>query len=477
MKNRLAISLMVLGFGGAILSQGAFTALAAGPHVALIELDEPILPATARFLERGIQKAADDGARVVVVTLDTPGGLIDPTRDIVTSILGSPIPVVVFVSPQGARAASAGTFITAAAHVAAMTPVSNIGAASPVGADGGNLPSTLESKVKEDAAADIRSIAEVRGRNIEALEATVMEAKSYSASEALENNIIDVVAVDLADLLAQIDGRTVCVGQGCAVIDGQLQGGSLIELQTQGLDAITVEKTMLENLLAFLANPTVTFLLLSLGALGVFIEFFLGAGMILPGIVGIIFLALAFVGMGQLPVNWVGIVLIGLSVLLFILEFQVPGTSVFGIAGVVAFGLGGLLLFGDFALPGFTPEPIEAPDLHVNPLVVAVTTAGMAAIVVFFVRSILGARTPGTLEPTSVTTLVGQTGVVTAELAPRGMVHVGGEEWSAVSDSGDTIEKGEEILVTEADGLTLKVFKSPLPHEEGEEGTPEVEMA
>jgi len=476
MRDRLAIVLMVLGFGGAIFSQGASTALGAGPHVALLEINEPILPVTGRFLDRGINKAADDGARVLVVTLDTPGGLIDATRDMVRSILDSPVPVVVFVSPQGARAASAGTFITAAAHVAAMSPVSNIGAASPVGA-GGDLPSALESKMKEDAAAVILSIAEARGRNIQALEATVMDAKSYSASEALENNIIDVVAVDLAELMVQIDGRTVCIGQGCTFIDGQLTGGTLLELKTEGLDVTNIEKTLLENLLGFLADPTVTFLLLALGALGVFIEFFLGAGLILPGVLGIMFLALAFVGMGQLPVNWVGIVLIGLSVGLFILEVQIPGTQVFGSAGIVSFALGGILLFGDFALPGFTPEPIDAPDLRVNPWLVGVTSAGMAVIVMFFVRSILGARKPGTCAPTSITSLVGQAGIVTFELAARGMVRVAGEEWSAVSDSGEIIEKGEEILVTEADGLTLKVFTSPLPHEDGEEGLPKISMA
>ncbi len=474
MRSKLGLILMLAGFGGAVLSQGVSTAVATGPHAAVLEMDEAIFPATGRFLDRGIEKARDDGAVVLIVTLDTPGGLVDTTRDMVASILDSPIPVVVYVSPQGARAASAGTFITAAAHVAAMSPVSNIGAASPVSAVG-DLPADVEAEAKEEVSADIRKIAEARGRNVEALEATVNEAKSYSASEALDNNIIDLIAGDIVDLLAKLDGRTVCIGSGCTVNDGQLEGGSLLVLETIGLETITIEKTLLENFLGFLANPTVTFLLLALGGIGVFIEWVLGAGLLLPGLTGIVALALAFVGLGQLPVNWVGLAIIGLSVVLIMLEIETPATLGFGVVGVVAFAIGGFLLFGDFNLPGFSPQPIEAPEIRVNPWVLIVTTGGLAAVVLVLGRSILAARTPGTSGPSTVTSLVGETGVVHAALAPSGMVHVAGEEWSAVSESGETIDEGAEVVVKEAEGLTLKVSEPSPPSDETADGEDEDE--
>ena len=476
MRHLIALAMVLLGFGGALLGQGASPALAAGQHAAVLAIDEPILPSTARFLARGIDKATDDDATILIVTLDTPGGLLDSTRDMVGSILESGIPVVVYVSPQGARAASAGTFITAAAHVAAMSPVSNIGAATPVGA-GGDLPATLESKAKQDAAAELRSIAEARGRDIEALEATVLEAKSYSASEALQKNVVDLIAPDMADLLSQLDGRTVCLGAGCTVTEGQLESGTLVVLETEGLETIDIEKTVLENFLGFLANPTVGFLLIALGAIGIFIEFYLEAGLIMPGVAGAIFLALAFVAMGQLPVNWVGAALMAASIFLFFLEAQAPGATVFGASGVIAFALGGVLLFGGFTLPGFTPEPIDAPSLHVNPWVVGAVTAVMAGTMVLFLKSIAGARTAGTSAPTTPTSLVGQPGIVTAALAPQGAVHLAGEEWSAVSDSGEPIAEGEEVLVSSTEELTLKVFKSPLPHQDADEGSPGMEPA
>ena len=198
MRHKVALLLVILGFGGAIASQGVSAATAAGPHAALADIDGIIQPATARFLARAIDKAAEDRARLLIVTLDTPGGLFDSTRDMVESILSSSIPVVVYVAPSGAHAASAGTFITAAAHVAAMAPVTNIGAASPVSGSEEDLPETLEAKAKQDVAALIRSIAKNRGRNAEALEATVLEAKSYSASEALE--IIEIETTVLEDI-------------------------------------------------------------------------------------------------------------------------------------------------------------------------------------------------------------------------------------------------------------------------------------
>ena len=471
MKRRLGLVVAILGFCGAVASGMASTALADSHHAALLRIEGPIQPVAAGFLHRGIDKADEDQSELLIVTLDTPGGLFESTRRMVESIMASGVPVVVFVSPSGARAASAGTFITAAAHVAAMSTISNIGAASPVSGSGEDLSATLKAKANEDATALMRSIAEARGRNAEALEATILEATAYSSSEALEEGIIDLIATDIDDLLAQLDGMEVA-----------LSGGTVV-LETDGIEVRPIEKTVLENFLAFLGNPTVAFMLLALGAIGIFIEFYLGAGLILPGVAGAISLALAFVAMGQLPVNWVGLALIGGAMFLLYLELQAPGTGIFGVSGVISFALGALLLFGGFAvpgdLPGLRPPPIETPSFRVNPWLIAGVTLGLSGLVLGLARSIMTARTAGTSDPTAVVALVGQTGVVATVLAPSGMVHVAGEQWSAVSDSGDTIEQGEEVMVVEAEGLTLKVFRTPeavqeMEDEAAEEGQADI---
>ena len=218
MKRALAIVLTLVGFGGALLSQGLSVALAADAHAASLDMDDTVNEVSARYLSRGVDTATDDGAQLVIVLLDTPGGLFSSTRDMVETILNADIPVVVYVSPSGARAASAGTFITASAHVAAMAPSTNIGAASPVAGGGDDLPETLAAKATQDAAAFIRSIAEERGRNAQALEDTVVSAVSYSASEALENEIIDLIATDVNDLMAQLDGREVGLRNGTTTL-------------------------------------------------------------------------------------------------------------------------------------------------------------------------------------------------------------------------------------------------------------------
>ena len=448
MRHRLALLLILLGFGGAMVSQGVSVARAAGPHAALVRIDDIIQPGTARYLVRAID-TAEDRAQLLIITLDTPGGLYDSTRDMVEAMLVSPVPIVVYVSPQGARAASAGTFITAAAHVAAMAPIGSIGAASPVGA-GGDLPETLERKASQDAAALIRSIAEKRGRNADALEATVLEAKSYSSSEALENGLIDLIAQDIDDLMAKLHGTTV-----------HLEGGDLV-LGTAGLEIVEIERTVLEDVLSFLANPTVVFILLALGAIGIFVEFFLGAGLVLPGVAGIAFVVVAFVGMGQLSVNWAAFALIAAAMVLFYFEIAVvPGFTVFGALGAMFFAVGGLLMFGDFALPGFERQPIETPSLRVNPWVVGAIAASMFAFLVFVVREMVTARRAAAAGSTTPPRLLGQVGMVTTALDPGGTVRVDSERWSAVSDSGEPILEAEEVVVTEIEGLTLKVFKAP----------------
>ena len=282
-------------------------------------MNGPITPVSARYLARGIDKAAVDRVRLAVIKLDTPGGLLSSTRDMVESILSAKIPVAVYVSPPGARAASAGTFITAAANFAVMAPGTNIGAASPVAA-GGDLPKTMAKKINEDTAAFIRSIAEKRSRNAQALEATVTRALSYSAREAVQKKVVDFIARDLGDLLAQLDGRTAETASGSVV------------LSTKDASFQEIEQTALEGFLDVIANPNLAFLLLTIGGVGLLVEF-LTPGFIGPGVIGGIALGLAVLGMGHLPVNWVGVALILFAMVLFYLEVQVTGIGIFGIGG------------------------------------------------------------------------------------------------------------------------------------------------
>ena len=279
-------------------------ALAQSRGADVVEMEAIISPITERYLARAIEGAGRGGAEVIVVELDTPGGLLDSTRGMVEDILASPVPIVVYVSPSGGRAASAGTFITAAAHIAAMAPATNIGAASPVSGQGEELPETVKSKVFEDAAAEIRAIAEVRGRPVAPLEATVLEAKSYTASEALELGIIDHVVAGVDELLAVIDGAEVVVRDG--------QNERAVTLATAGLFQRQVRMGLFDRILSYVADPNISFLLISLGSLGLFVEIW-NPGLIFPGVVGLIALVVGLMALGSLPGNWAGIALILLA--------------------------------------------------------------------------------------------------------------------------------------------------------------------
>lgn len=446
MRRVLSIALIAIGLVGLMIPPWMSTVEAQAPHGVVVEIDEPIQPSTARFLNRAVTEAEEDGAQFVVIRLDTPGGLYDSTRDIVETILESQVPVIVYVSPSAAQAASAGTFIATAGHIAAMANGTNIGAASPVDERGGPLPEPIGSKATNDAAAFLRSIATERGRNADALNDTVIGAKAYSASEALDQNVIDLVAKDLDQLLSSVDGQSV-----------DLQDRSVV-IKTAGVDLRNAEKTVLEGFLAIISNPNVAFLLLVIGAIGLFIEF-LAPGLFAPGIIGAICLVMAFVAFGNLPVNWVGVALIAFALVLFFAEFQAPGVSFFGAGGVVSFVLGSVLLFG-----GFSPGPIETPSFRVNYWLIGGITVTLAVFLLFVVRDILLAQKIEERQAkkgiTTSPTLVGTTGVVSVELAPSGMVFIGGEEWTAISETGEAIEEGKEVVVNEIEGLILKVYKT-----------------
>ena len=438
-RRLVVLALVVLGFGGFLLGQAA-TAGASGHSATLISIDGTIDEPAASHLARGLDDAHESGARLAIVRLDTPGGLYSSTREIVELLLTSPIPVAVYVSPPGAQAASAGTFITAAAHVAAMAPGTNIGAASPVGGGGEDLPETLKSKASQDAAAFIRSIADERGRNRDVLEKTVLNALSLSPSEALDENVIDFVASDLPDLLEKMNGMEVTVG------------GGEVTLDTTGISVSELHQTPLERFLGFLANPNVAFVLLTIGGIGILIEL-ISPGLIVPGVVGIIALALAFTAIANLPVNWVGLGLILLAMLLFYLETVVPGLGVFGISAAISFIVGAFLLFGGFSAP-----PIPEPSFRVNLWIIGVLGAFLAVSLALFLRE--NRRVKALDTHTGPVNLEGEVGTVVTALEPRGVVRVRGESWSAESDSGEPIQQGEEVIVSDVEGLTLKVFKA-----------------
>ena len=428
----VAFSLILLGLAGQALAQSA-------PAGALVvEIDGTINPVKERYLERALKQARDSGATLLIVRLDTPGGLLDSTRKMVEMQLESVVPTVVYVAPSGAQAGSAGTFLTAAANVAVMAPGTNIGAATPVSASGEDIGETLANKVTNDAAALIRSIAEERNRNGEKLEETVRLGSSFTATEAVDLGMVDFIATDTNDLLRQLDGRVVTIRSGPYT------------LQTEGMATKELEKNLLEHFLEFLANPDVAFLLLTIGGLAVVIELF-NPGMIVPGVVGIVLLILAFLALGSLPVNWAGVALIVLALALGFLETQVSGFGVLGVAAGICLILGGFLLFAQFG----TPSPTLAP-VSVNPWLIVATASVLAGGLLYLVwairKSQKGDRGEDTIQ------LLGRLGTVITELAPRGVVRMEDGNWTAVSDNDQVITEGEKVIVVGVDDLVLTVI-------------------
>ena len=418
-----------------------------------LRIEKTISPVKVRVIRRAVTRANESGAQLLIIGLDTPGGLYDSTREIVEILLGSPVPVAVFVSPRGAQAGSAGTFITAAGHVAAMTPGSNIGAATPVSGSGEEISETLADKVTNDAAALIRAIAEERGRNPDALEETVRSAASYSASEALEAQIIDLIADDIPALLTALDGRTISTVAGEQTL--QLTGVEVRELKMQWR----------ERFVDFISNPNIAFLLLTLGSLGLVFEM-LTPGAIGPGVAGIICLGLGFLALGNLPFNWAGVAFILLAIVLAALEIFVSGFGALGIGAAVSLVVGGLLLFGDFG--GGRISPPSFPTVSVNRWVLVGVGGVLLSIAGYLAYEVMMSRTgrrrgagrgesSGTDGRSSPGSLVGQTGVVTSALQPRGVVALADETWSSVSNDGLTIPAGHRVRVVAVNGLLLTV--------------------
>jgi membrane-bound serine protease (ClpP class) len=400
-----------------------------------LEADGVVDPFLARYIARGIRVAEEEGARLVVIRMDTPGGLDSAMRTIVQAILNSSVPVAVFVEPQGARAASAGLFIATSAHVVAMAPGTNIGAAHPVSLGEGEISAAAESKVVNDAVAYIRSLAQERGRNADWVEAAVRQSVSLPATEAVEQGVADLIATDLPELRRALEGRTVLVG------------GREVALELEGVRVVSYPMTFLETAVHVLADPNLAYVLLTLGTIALIAEFY-NPGAIIPGVTGAVALILAFVSLGSLPVNWGGIALIVLAIILFVLDLDTSG-FVLSVLGAIAFVLGSLLLFSPFA-----PAVPSLPRVRVSPWVLVV----MTSLVVGFFGLVLSAGVRAQRQRALVGqgVVLGKQGVVESELDPVGVVRVLSETWTAEAED-PPIAAGEKVEVTAVEGLRLRV--------------------
>ncbi len=438
----LWLSLIVLGLLGTLLPTAAdAVAHVQGndrPEIDVVELDGTITPVMARYIDRAIGSAESDGRSAVVLEMDTPGGLSSAMDDIIRDILESEIPVIVYVSPRGARAASAGVYITYAAHIAAMAPGTNIGSATPVslGGDDDGEETAMDRKVVNDAVAQIVNLANLRGRNAAWAEDAVRNAVNVTADEALALGVIDIVAPDLDTLLTEIDGRQVTMGDG-----------STTALRTADAQLHDVGMNPLEGLLQLLADPTIAYILLSLGSLGLFLELS-NPGTFIPGTIGAVCLLFGLFALGTIPVNWAGLLLMALGLVLFVADVYVPSLGLLTVAGVISFVVGSFLLIDDNAPPGY--------DLPAE--VIWTVTLCFIALFVLIGFSVIRAirRKPATGR----SALIGMVGTVKIGITPGkvGQVFVDGERWRAVlSDGAAEIPAESSITVVNVDGLTLTV--------------------
>jgi membrane-bound serine protease (ClpP class) len=421
------LALTLLGFAGLALATPAADAQdQLTGSVVQLELDGVVDPFVADYIEEQIAAAQEQGALAVLLTIDTPGGLDSAMRQITQAILNAGVPVIGYVFPEGARAASAGTFILLSSHIAAMAPATNVGAAQPVGISG----AVASEKAVNDAAEYIVSIAERQGRNAEWAESAVREAESISAEEALEIGVIDLIAPDVATLLAEVDGMSVTVA-----------GGQEVTLDLEGATIREVDPGFFVNLLHTLLDPNLAFIFFWLGLALIAIEFFVPGG--IAGTLGVIMFVLSLVALGMLPVQLIGVVLLIASIVFFALELLHPGVGLPAIAGIVCVVLGGLFLF-DTSVPG----------VSVSPLVIVPVALFAGFFFLIVVRKAIALRR---LKVTSRDELmIGREGTVVRDLDPAGVVQVAAEEWSATSVRG-TPRRGDRVRVVEMEGLRLKV--------------------
>ncbi len=439
-RRRLATAVLTLV--SCLLPAAAFADPAVGmappvPAVFHVRVASIVHPVSAELIIDAIQAADAARATALVVELDTPGGLMTSMRDISTAMLSAKTPIVVYVSPQGARAASAGFFLLMSADVAAMAPGTNTGAAHPVGGQGETIEGTMGQKMEQDAAASMRSLATRNGRNVALAEAAVLKSRSFSADEALAGHLIDIVAPSFPELLAKLDGRQVKKGE------------STLTLKTAQAPLHEVTMSPFRKLLATIADPNIAYVLLTLGSLGLFFEL-MNPGAILPGVVGAICLVLAFFALSVLPVDYAGVALLGLALLFFIAEIKVSSHGMLAVAGIIALVLGSLMLFK-------TTEPALRVSLNV-----IVTLAVFTALVVAFL-SFMVLRTHGLPVRTGVEGLRREVATAQTPLNPRGKVLVHGEIWDAILEAegegagSRSVAAGEPVEVVRMQDLTLTV--------------------
>jgi membrane-bound serine protease (ClpP class) len=419
----------------ALLATGVAMSCARTIHqrnaVHILTASTEVNPVLERYIDRGIDEAERTDAKAVVIKLDTPGGLSSSMEHIVQRIQSAKVPVIVYVAPSGGKAASAGTFITMSAHVAAMAPGTSIGAAHPIDSSGNDIGGTLGVKVENNAAAYARSIAEQHGRNADWAEQAVRESVSAPTSEAVDKHIVDFAADDVDSLLRQSDGRTVTV-------DGQ----SVTLTGLADAPRVSNSMTLLERLLLVLSDPNIAFLLLSLGGLGLAIEL-IHPGVFFPGVFGVISLILAFFVLGTLPVNYTGVALVLLAFVLFAMEFYVGGVGALGVGGAISLVAGGLLL-----------TSTNNPDFQVSRWLVIPTGVIIGGFFLWFVAAVIRTRR----MPAALGTLamVGNKAIARSDLNPDGYVFIEGERWKAIAEDGP-VPRGEAVTITSVKGLTLTV--------------------
>jgi membrane-bound serine protease (ClpP class) len=405
---------------------------AAKNDIYIIKVSDAISPGTAEYIKDGIESAENDAASCVIIELDTPGGLAESMRLIIQDILGSKVPVVVFVSPAGARAASAGVMITMAADIAAMAPGTNIGAAHPVGAGGKDISGKMSEKVINDMVAHAKSVAENRGRNEKWVEKAIRESVSATETEALKDNIIDLIAKDIDDLIRQLNGR-------------KIKDKGVLNLDQANI--IYVEPTLRTKVLRTISNPNIAYILLMIGLAGLYFEFS-HPGAIFPGVIGGIALVLAFFALQTLPVNYAGILLIVLAIIFFIMEMKITSYGLLSVAGIISLLLGSLIMFKG-----------TGPDFKLSWRVLLPTLILVSGFFVFVAGLVFRAQI--SKPRTGSKGLVGEIGIVKQALAPEGKVFVHGELWNATSDQA--IDENEKVRIVNVVNLMLEVESADEP--------------
>lgn len=401
--------------------------------IQVLHVEGVIVPVVADYIDRGISKAEDENAAVCIIELDTPGGLLESTETIVKRIMNASVPVVVYVSPKGAWAASAGTFITLSANIAVMTPGTTIGAAHPVSGGGEQMPEEQMKKITEFSAKWMKTIAQERGRNIDEAQLAVTESKSFTDVDALSSNLIDLRADSLDSLISQINGWKVT-----------LSNGREVTINTTGYELARQEMSFVERFLHAISNPNIAYILLSIGTLGIFAEIY-HPGAFFPGIIGAISLLLAFYALDVLDARWGGTLLILLAFGLFIGEALTAGFGLFAAGGIISLVLGSLILF-----------PGGGALFQISPWLIAIVVILVAGFFAFVIQRVI--RVHHRQAYTGREELVGKTAVVRVALDPEGMVLFKGELWTALSEKG-RVKPGEEVIITRVEGLKLYVIK------------------